>query len=58
MADTPVTAPPFVPVKPLISIGTTGTDAVDISCAAGELAVEVDQDEVTTETFCGSFSTY
>lgn len=57
MADTPVTAPPFVPVKPLIQIGTTGA-SVDIACAAGELAVEVDQDETTTETFCGSYTTY
>jgi len=57
MAVTPVTAPPFVPVKPLIQIGPTAT-AVDIACAAGELAVEVDQDETTTETFCGSYTTY
>lgn len=57
MADTPVTAPPFIPVKPKIAIGTTGA-AVDIACAASELAVEVDQDESTTETFCGAYTTY
>lgn len=57
MPDTPVTAPPFVPVKPKVSIGTVGS-AVDIACAASELAVEVDQDESTTETFCGAYTTY
>jgi len=57
MPDTTVTAPPFVPVKPLIEIGTTGS-AVDIACAAGDLAVEVAQDESTTETFCGTYTSY
>ena len=57
MPDTPVTAPPFLPVKPKILIGTTGS-AVDIACAASELAVEVDQDETTTDTFCGSYTSY
>jgi hypothetical protein len=57
MADTPVTAPPFIPVKPVISIGTVGS-AVDIACAAEELAVEVDQDDNTYETFCGSYTSY
>lgn len=57
MALAPVTAPPFVPVKPKIRIGTT-TTGVDIECAAGELSVEVEQDEATTETFCGTFTSY
>ena len=57
MPDTPVTAVPFIPVKPKILIGTTGS-GVDIACAASDLAVEVDQDEVTTETFCGTYTTY
>ena len=57
MPDTVVDAPPFVPVKPLIKIGATGS-TVEIACAAGELAVEVDQDETTTETFCGVFTSY
>jgi hypothetical protein len=57
MPDVVVNAPPFIPVKPLIKIGTTGT-SVEIACAAEELSVEVDQDEVDTETFCGSFKSY
>jgi hypothetical protein len=57
MAVAPVTAPPFVPVKPKIRIGN-GTTGVDIECAAGELVVEVEQDEATTETFCGTYTTY
>ena len=31
---------------------------MDIECAAGELAVEVEQEEATTETFCGTYTTY
>jgi len=57
MPDAVVQDIPFTPVKPLIQIGATGS-SVEIACAAGELAVEVDQDETTTETFCGSFTTY
>jgi|SRR5215471_377751 len=57
MPDSIVTDIPFVPVKPSIKIGATGA-SVEIACAAGELAVEVDQDETTTETYCGTFTTY
>lgn len=57
MADTTVAVPPFIIQKPKISIGTTGT-AVDIACAASQLAVEADQDENTAETFCGSYTSY
>jgi len=57
MPDSVVQDIPFTPVKPLIKIGGTGA-SVEIACAAGELAVEVDQDETTTETFCGIFTTY
>lgn len=57
MAITPVTEPPFLPVKPKIRVGDA-TTGVDIECAAGELAVEVEQDEATTETFCGTYTTY
>jgi len=57
MPDSIVTDIPFVPVRPAITIGATGS-SVEIACAAGELAVEVDQDETTTETYCGSFTTY
>lgn len=57
MALSPVTAPPFIPVKPRIRIGDL-TTGIDIECAAGELSVEVDQDDATTETFCGTYTTY
>lgn len=57
MPDTPVTPTPFIPVKPQITIGPTGS-AVDIACAASDLAVEVDQDTTDWETFCGKGTIY
>ena len=46
MADTQVTAPPFIVKKPLIKIGATGS-AVEFECAATNLDIAVDQDENT-----------
>jgi len=57
MPDVAVEAAPFIPVKPLIRVGPTDA-GVEFACAAGELSVEVDQDETTTDTFCGSFTSY
>jgi hypothetical protein len=57
MADVVVTATPFIPVKPLIKIGTTGS-AVSIECAAEELTVEAEADEQETVTFCGTTKSY
>jgi hypothetical protein len=57
MPDVVVNAPPFIPVKPLVKIGTTGS-SVEISCAAEELSVEVEQDETETVTFCGTYKSY
>lgn len=52
-----VSAPPFLPVKPIVKI-TGATDSVEIQCAAESFEVSVDQDETTTETFCGTYTTY
>lgn len=57
MVDTVVNAPPFVPVKPLLKLGTTGS-AVEFECSIEELHADVDQDDVTVDTFCGSFTSY
>lgn len=57
MAATLVSAPPFIPVRPVIKI-TSGTDSVEFECAAESFEVTVDQDESTTETFCGTYTTY
>ena len=50
-------APPFIPVKPKILIGPAAS-GVQIECAANELSVEVEQDETTYETWCGSYTSY
>lgn len=52
-----VDAPPFNPVTPYIQVGTA-PDTVNFECAASELEVSPEQDETTTETFCGSYTTY
>lgn len=54
---TPVTALPFPVVHPYIAVGPTGTE-VEFHCSATNLAVEVDQDEDSKDTFCGSYTTY
>lgn len=57
MAADVVTAPPFIPVRPIIKI-TSGANSVEFECAAESFEVNVDQDETTTETFCGTYTTY
>lgn len=59
MVSTPITVetPPFVLVKPAISLDD-GTNAVRFECGANQIVAAPDQDENTTETFCGSFTTY
>lgn len=57
MADTPVTAPPFILIKPKLTIGPTGS-AVQFECGANEVEAIPEQDSVDTETFCGTFTSY
>jgi hypothetical protein len=57
MADTVVSAPPFIVVHPLVKIGPTGS-AVEFECPATNLDTAVDQAENTTETFCGTYTSY
>ena len=57
MAAIIVDAPPFNPVIPFIQVGTD-PDTVNFECAAQQLEVSPEQDETTTETFCGSYTTY
>ncbi len=52
-----VDAPPFNPVIPYVQVGTA-PDTVNFECAASDLEVSPDQDETTTTTFCGSYTTY
>jgi hypothetical protein len=52
-----VNAPPFIPVKPKLMLGTA-PDTVEFACAANSLEVSPEQDETTVETFCGSYTTY
>lgn len=58
MTATPVSAAPFVPVKPLISIDAGGGNTVTFECAAESVEVAVEQDESTIETFCGTYTNY
>lgn len=48
---------PFVLVKPKITLGTAPT-TVEFACGANQIVAEPDVDENTTETFCGTFTTY
>lgn len=57
MATTVVSAAPFTPVKPIVNL-IDGANSVRIECAAEGFDVNVDQDETTTETYCGTFTTY
>lgn len=57
MTAVDVNAPPFIPVHPVLKLGTA-PNTVDISCPAESLEVSPDQDENTIETFCGSYTTY
>lgn len=57
MADAIVQAAPFVLEHPHLHIGATGS-SVDISCPGTNLVAEPSQDESTTVTFCGSYTSY
>ena len=57
MADTVLSAPPFILVKPKLTLGATGSQ-VEYECSANNVDVAVDQDENTVETFCGTFTSY
>jgi len=57
MATTDVTAPPFIPVKPYLSVGAPA-NLVTLICAAENVDVTVDQDENTVATFCGTYTSY
>lgn len=54
MAD----VPPFILVKPRITIGDSATTGVDIECNANQVEASPEQDENTVETFCGTYTTY
>ena len=53
----PVTALPWIVIHPYIAVGPVGSE-VTFYCSATNLAVEVDQDENKTETFCGAYTSY
>ncbi len=57
MADTVLSAPPFILTKPKLTLGATGSQ-VEYECSANNVDVAVDQDENTVETFCGTFTSY
>jgi hypothetical protein len=57
MADSSVTAIPFVLEHPHLHLGATGS-MVDISCPGTNLVAEPSQDENTTTTFCGVYTSY
>jgi hypothetical protein len=57
MAVSPVTAAPFIIVKPKILLGNI-TTGVTIECAANQVDASPEQDENTYETFCGTYTTY
>lgn len=52
-----VTAAPFNPVKPILKI-TQGGNSVQVECASESFEASVEQDETTTETFCGTYTAY
>jgi hypothetical protein len=47
---------PFILDKPLVTIGAT--TPIEIHCFANEVHTNVEQDETTTDTFCGSYTSY
>jgi hypothetical protein len=48
---------PYYMVKPLLQLGPTAT-AVELQCFANNVETNVDQDETTTKTFCGIYTSY
>jgi hypothetical protein len=52
-----VEAAPFVLVKPTILLGDALT-GIQIECGSNQIEAEPESDESTTETFCGTYTTY
>lgn len=52
-----VTQPPFVLVKPKLTIGATAS-LVTYECGANEIDASPEQDSNDVETFCGLFTSY
>jgi len=50
--------PPFILNKPRITLDASAVTPIDIECSANEVHTNVDQDENTVETFCGSYTSY
>jgi hypothetical protein len=57
MPVTPVTAAPFVLIKPLIRLGDIST-GVPIECAAHTVEAIPEVDETEYKTFCGAYVAY
>lgn len=57
MPATVVDVPPFILVKPKLTVGPTGTE-VEYECGANEIDASPEQDSNDVETFCGVFTSY
>lgn len=57
MPPSATTAAPYIVTKPSIKIGPTGSE-VSVECAATNFEHSIDQDENTTDTFCGSYTSF
>jgi hypothetical protein len=57
MADVIIEQPPFILIKPKLTIGATGS-IVEFECNANEVDASPEQDSTDTETFCGIFTSY
>lgn len=52
-----VEQPPFILVKPKLTVGPAGSE-VEFECGANQVEAAPEVDENTTETFCGTFTSY
>ena len=50
--------PPYILQHPRITLDAGAATPIDIECMANEVHTNVEQDENTIETFCGSYTTY
>jgi hypothetical protein len=57
MAVTETHVAPFILTHPLILLGDNAT-GVEVQCMANQVQATADQDDTTTETFCGSYTSY
>ena len=48
---------PYQMIKPLVRLGDDVT-GVEMQCYSNNVAVEVEQDETTSETYCGTYTNY